>query len=373
MPDDFAAAVAAMPPNSIRNFALPGMVPMVDEDNEKVIVSLLGALETDLFAKFKRKSARGKGKVAVLDLTLDSSSDSESDVEILPPSKRSKVFSTSSSKSSSTKNVNKTAQSGLENHRVGKNETDAAEADKARKAKEFATELEQARKMRKKAAEFQKKLDKVHRKRNGIVCKVVIDAKGRTLEGVDDGDNLLHLANVKEILPTGSVATSQQAAALNAGPDMYNLQIKTITYFVNQALRRSKAGAGQGGTPYEGADARIPSEILHELGSDIFFRLFHGTPTANIPNIMETGFKIPGAAGSSNTGAGGGVWLARSPSTSLEYCQGGDKMFVCRVLPGKFTPTYMHATPLGVAKEDFDSFSGSGGDDSIFRFQSGMF
>ncbi|KAL8278858.1 hypothetical protein RQP46_008729 [Phenoliferia psychrophenolica] len=353
----------------------------------------------------KRQSGKSMSKVAVVDLTLidsdaDPSPDSDSDIEILPSKKRSRTSSSLSSKPSTTKHL-KVVQpdSNSKNHRAthqteavasarigGRSEQggsgvsgskssikakqNAAELDKADKARAFATELEATRKLRKEAAMAAEKLDKntnatpkkMLKGGGGIVYLSVMDDKGQLLLGDDDdGDNLRHLAMVKEIFPAGSVGSSSSYGFLSLGGQMgFAMQIKTVTRFVNHTLLSRFEAAKQALK----AAGRPTKEVM----------LFHGTGIDNIPKIMNEGFIVP------RVEFGNGVWLARNPAISLGYCEGGGMMFICRVLPGLFSSrkdmglglglgpghAYGHGDSFEAGKGDCDSYSGSGGGDDIF-------
>ncbi|KAL8278857.1 hypothetical protein RQP46_008728 [Phenoliferia psychrophenolica] len=336
----------------------------------------------------KRQSGKSMGKVAVIDLTLDSdanpSPDSDSDIEILPSKKRAKSSTSQAIKPSPTKHLKhiQPDSSSTKNHRVahhsgagaaaqiagsseqGVSEVDGSEMvkakkdaeldkiDKTRKAVEFADEVEEARRLGKEAVALEKAdkkttgAEKNPRKGgDGIVYLSVMDDKGQLLEGDDDGDNLRHLAEIKEIFPAGTECKIGNVSTYSIipgfgfpGVNLQLLQIKTVTHFINHTLLCRFEAAKEALR----AAGRSTEEVM----------IFHGTPSANIPSIMKNGFRIGPS--------GGGIWLARNPHLSVYYCRGGTKMFACRVLPGKFE------TALNRGIGEGDSFSGSGYDDSIF-------
>ncbi|KZV73984.1 ADP-ribosylation [Peniophora sp. CONT] len=94
--------------------------------------------------------------------------------------------------------------------------------------------------------------------------------------------------------------------------------------------------------------------------------LFHGTRQANIDSILNTGFRIGGTAGQkvvNGTALGIGVYLAASATTSIQYAPDADRIFACRVLPGRTTPNMMRDVPPSTipGQEMFESYCGDAG------------
>ncbi|KAJ7101394.1 hypothetical protein B0H15DRAFT_410554 [Mycena belliarum] len=170
---------------------------------------------------------------------------------------------------------------------------------------------------------------------DGIVFQVVIDAEGKTLEGDEDPDNAAHLDIVKRDF--------EQAIA-------GGLKLKTLHWFVNAKLEAR----------FEAAKA-----TLNALGIDATERsLFHGTAAPNIQPILKSGFLIPGVSPgiqrAHGAACGIGIYLATTPTTSLGYTQGANKMFMCRVITGRSTPDISQAIPRPLGHDNFESWSGHG-------------
>ncbi|KAL8277198.1 hypothetical protein RQP46_010371 [Phenoliferia psychrophenolica] len=106
--------------------------------------------------------------------------------------------------------------------------------------------------------EYEAFLKKKETERDGLVFKVVMDSKGRTLEGSRDGDNFHHLEKVRKVFSGG----------LKTG-----LKIKTVTYFVNHRLECQFA---------EAKDALLRAgKPVNEV------TLFHGTKEKNVQPIIQ--------------------------------------------------------------------------------------
>ncbi|CAG5130807.1 unnamed protein product, partial [Candidula unifasciata] len=82
-------------------------------------------------------------------------------------------------------------------------------------------------------------------------------------------------------------------------------------------------------------------KLKKERGEELSYPVlgFHGTNEKNIKSICEQGFKTPGDSGfQQKTDAGffgAGVYFSEYPSYSMSYIQGGSKLMLCQVLPGK--------------------------------------
>ncbi|ELR21503.1 Poly(ADPribose) polymerase catalytic domain containing protein [Acanthamoeba castellanii str. Neff] len=78
---------------------------------------------------------------------------------------------------------------------------------------------------------------------------------------------------------------------------------------------------------------------------------FHGTPEANIPNILQQGLLVPGTHGVINRTDdgyyGAGIYLSPDARTSLGYAGGCGKLLVCAVLMGRIykCEDLMHGAP----------------------------
>ncbi|KAF7333477.1 ADP-ribosylation [Mycena venus] len=179
---------------------------------------------------------------------------------------------------------------------------------------------------------------------DGIVFRVVIDAEGNTIEGDDDPDNAAHLDLVKRDFEQ----------ALAAG-----LKVKTVQWFVNAKVE---------------ARFEKAKELLNSLGIDATEKnLFHGTAERNIQPIVQDGFKIPGVtpgvAMAHGAACGVGVYLATNPQTSLGYTQGASRMFMCRVITGRNTPTVSHAIPPPLGQPNgFESWTQPGGGVYVVKY-----
>ncbi|KAJ7888541.1 hypothetical protein B0H14DRAFT_3127184 [Mycena olivaceomarginata] len=184
---------------------------------------------------------------------------------------------------------------------------------------------------------------------DGIVYHVIIDAEGKTIEGDDDPDNAAHLDLVKRDFEQ----------ALAAG-----LKVKTVQWFVNANLEAR----------FEAAKA-----LLNSLGIDTTEKnLFHGTAEANIQPILQAGFSVasgflvpglsPGARQAHGAACGVGVYLATNPSTSVGYAQGATRMFMCRVITGRSTPTVSHSVPLPLGRDSYESWTQPGGGVYVVKY-----
>ncbi|KAJ7279299.1 hypothetical protein C8J57DRAFT_1125126 [Mycena rebaudengoi] len=170
---------------------------------------------------------------------------------------------------------------------------------------------------------------------DGIVFQVVINADGKTVEGVEDPDNAAHLDLVKRDFDQ----------ALAGG-----VKLKNVHWFVNANLE---------------ARFEKAKETLMALGIDTTERnLFHGTAATNIEPILKNGFLIPGvsAGGTRVHGAscGVGIYMATTPLTSLGYTLGATKMFMCRVITGRTTPNISMAVPKPLGTDAFEAWESGG-------------
>ncbi|KAL8287695.1 hypothetical protein RQP46_003553 [Phenoliferia psychrophenolica] len=304
-----------------------------------------------------RPSRLDKGKrraKVVIDLTLSDSSDSEptpsddsddSEVEILPPKKRSRLPPPPTPTLAPVPRKPLGERTSHHNNNASSDDADAAsralaeqlaaedaaavseeriareEAASLALLEELAAEDERASRRReeddlrgelaaqqeqeREAREWAAILDEKEKERDAVVFQVTMDSQGRTLEGDEDGDNLAHLAKVKQVFATGITQ---------------GLQIITVTYFVNHALNCRFEEAKQ---------------ALLDAGRSVAeHTLFHGTTDQNVQSIIDASPPLAKwpvlptslSLQSSRSAYGPGVYLAQNPSTSLGYCKGGNRM-----------------------------------------------
>ncbi|KAG6840480.1 hypothetical protein C0991_006464 [Blastosporella zonata] len=101
-------------------------------------------------------------------------------------------------------------------------------------------------------------------------------------------------------------------------------------------------------------------ELMGEPSQEL--QLFHGTPATNIDSILKGGFRIGGVGGhplSHGAALGCGIYLAADAATSIGYAAGGNKIFACRVIPGRITSNMMARPPPSIepGKERFECYS----------------
>ncbi|KAI0043689.1 hypothetical protein FA95DRAFT_1574951 [Auriscalpium vulgare] len=205
--------------------------------------------------------------------------------------------------------------------------------------RELATRLEDERLARslteQEDAQFQTVVNAVEAKEDGIVFKVVVDAATNTL---DDGcpahpDDLARFEPWKALF------------------ERSGLKVKKFHWFVNYELEKRFEHARQ---TLELLCGEAPQELP----------MFHGTKSENIDSILKGGFRIGGMGGQAvvnGTALGYGIYLAGDAATSMGYTVGGNRMFACRVLPGRTTTnmTFSKTVPrsIDVGTEPFESYS----------------
>jgi len=81
--------------------------------------------------------------------------------------------------------------------------------------------------------------------------------------------------------------------------------------------------------------------------------VFHGTMTANFPNIQKRGFLVPGKSGVpivNGNAYGSGIYLSTCPKMSLSYVRDHPKLLVCALLEGDRSKVTSHGN-IRVAKD----------------------
>ena len=77
------------------------------------------------------------------------------------------------------------------------------------------------------------------------------------------------------------------------------------------------------------------SQYVNQEENPLIFMAFHGTSEHNISSIKKHGLLVPGKGNDirpvNGSEYGLGIYLSFSGSSSIEYCYGGSKMFVCAV------------------------------------------
>ncbi|KAJ7207131.1 hypothetical protein GGX14DRAFT_456314 [Mycena pura] len=196
--------------------------------------------------------------------------------------------------------------------------------------------------------ELKKVLEGIQMKEEGIVFRVSVDVETKLL---DDGspaheDDLARFEPWKQKLAN------------------FNFKVKKFHWIVNYELEKNFEEAR------EILRALIPGEEPKEM------QMFHGTRVQNIDSILSRGFRIGGVGGHpvlNGTAAGYGIYLAPDPQTSLYYAQGANRMFACRVLPGRSTPDMQYSMSVpqaAVGSGQYESFSGTQGGILVVRHTS---
>ncbi|KAE9407487.1 ADP-ribosylation, partial [Gymnopus androsaceus JB14] len=155
----------------------------------------------------------------------------------------------------------------------------------------------------------------------GIVFRTVINVADGTLE---DGSPA-HPDDLERFEPWKNLFESTSIGQ----------KVKRFHWIVNYELEKRFEEAKEALQAIPGMDA--PSKEL---------LLFHGTNPANINSILDNGFRIGGVGGQpvvNGTAMGYGVYLATHSATSVGYALGGDRIFACRVFPGKITGDYRYS------------------------------
>ncbi|KIY52894.1 hypothetical protein FISHEDRAFT_69357 [Fistulina hepatica ATCC 64428] len=180
--------------------------------------------------------------------------------------------------------------------------------------------------------EYREMIRRVHNQKEGIVFSVCVDSNGKLEDGSD-----AHPDDLVRFEPWRKLVESQ------------GLRIKKFHWFVNYELEKR----------FE--EARSDLEIVMDKQPEEL-QLFHGTASQNLESILADGFRIGGVAGHGITNGvarGYGVYLAAQIQVSLTYSQGDNRLFACRVLPGRITrrPVMHPPRSTNIGEEPFDSYS----------------
>ncbi|KDR78746.1 hypothetical protein GALMADRAFT_244289 [Galerina marginata CBS 339.88] len=183
---------------------------------------------------------------------------------------------------------------------------------------------------------YRQLVETVENNKDGIVFSVVINAADNTLE---DGSPA-HADDLERFQPWKNLC------------EQSGLKVAKFHWFVNYELEKR----------FEMARDTLEA-IMGERPPEM--QLFHGTPAANIDSILQSGFRIGGVDGhpiSHGTASGYGIYLAAAAATSLGYAMGGNKIFACRVVPGRTTKTPVHQPPpsVHVGSERVECYDGGG-------------
>ena len=77
------------------------------------------------------------------------------------------------------------------------------------------------------------------------------------------------------------------------------------------------------------------SQYINQEENPLIFMTFHGTSEQNVSSIKEHGLLVPGKGNDirpvNGSEYGLGIYTSFSGTSSIEYCYGGNKMFVCAV------------------------------------------
>eukprot|EP00760_Papus_ankaliazontas_P011829 PhM_4_TR15065/c0_g1_i1/m.500 len=111
------------------------------------------------------------------------------------------------------------------------------------------------------------------------------------------------------------------------------------TRWVSHAVQKFHAQSGVLATSIECVvQDHLLRCYLREYSDAVNVRLvYHGTRQGNIYSIINNGLYVPGTMGvrvENGSAHGVGIYLAESPSTSMSYTRGSQKMFVCAVILG---------------------------------------
>ncbi|KAJ3733217.1 hypothetical protein DFJ43DRAFT_1069926 [Lentinula guzmanii] len=168
--------------------------------------------------------------------------------------------------------------------------------------------------------EYQKLIKGITTKKEGIVFRTVINADGTLEDGSPaHPDDLARFEPWKKLFETTS-----------------GTQVKRFHWIVNYELEKRFQEIKTLLSDSADATDDPTKELL----------LFHGTGTANIDSILNGGFRIGGVGSHrvvNGTMLGFGVYLAASAATSIGYAAGANRIFACRVFPGKITGDLTYA------------------------------
>ncbi|EJD46214.1 ADP-ribosylation [Auricularia subglabra TFB-10046 SS5] len=284
------------------------VVDLTLSDDELEVVTVKTSLETHTQPRSRRPGCTDPSRpTGVIDLTLEDGPDENTPPQAGPSRKRRlEVVPNEPSP--------KKARTSLT--------IDEQERADAALAQRLAEEEEVA---------FSKLVKTIGQRKEGIVFRVVVDVRTGTLE---DGTPA-HPDDLQRFEPWSEHFRRT------------NLRVKKFTWIVNYELEKR----------FENARKRL-TELLNEEPQEM--QLFHGTPVANIPLILDGGFKIGGLKGhgvAHGTALGFGIYLAEHPSTAVGYTMGSNKLFACRVLPGRITNNfnYSNRPPLAWSEKHCDA------------------
>ncbi|KAJ7216495.1 hypothetical protein GGX14DRAFT_696303 [Mycena pura] len=160
------------------------------------------------------------------------------------------------------------------------------------------------------AKELKKVLEAVRKKEEGIVFRVVVDVETKLLEDGSPAheDDLARFEPWKQKLASSGI------------------QVKKFHWIVNYELEKKFEEAR------EILRGLMPGDEPQEV------QMFHGTREANFDSILSGGFRIGGVGGHPvvhGSSEGRGIYLAANPTLSCGYAEGANRIFACRVLPGR--------------------------------------
>ncbi|KAF9073955.1 hypothetical protein BDP27DRAFT_1416651 [Rhodocollybia butyracea] len=166
--------------------------------------------------------------------------------------------------------------------------------------------------------EYQKmlnaKLKEVTNKKEGIVFRMVINADGTLEDGSPaQQDDLNRFQPWRDRIE-------------KSRPGLPGTKIKRFHWIVNYELEKR----------FEQAKEALSTVV--DTSQELM--LFHGTAEQNIDSILSNGFRIGGVKKhriANGTAMGYGVYLAFDSMVSLQYAQGANRIFACRVCPGALT------------------------------------
>ncbi|KAJ7207041.1 hypothetical protein GGX14DRAFT_635855, partial [Mycena pura] len=188
--------------------------------------------------------------------------------------------------------------------------------------------------------EYKKVLERIQKKTEGIVFRVTVDVESKLLECGTPAheDDLARFEPWKQRLANFVYTT--------CCPDHF-----TVHWIVNYELEKK----------FEEAREILRGVMGGEEPKEL--QMFHGTKTQNIDLILSGGFRIGGVGGHrivNGTGQGYGVYLAEDASLALGHSAGANRMFACRVLPGRSTPDMHYSMTVpqeAVGSGQYESFS----------------
>ncbi|KAG6847340.1 hypothetical protein H0H93_008748, partial [Arthromyces matolae] len=180
---------------------------------------------------------------------------------------------------------------------------------------------------------FDQLIKSIEAKKEGIVFSVAVDAVSETLE---DGSPA-HPDDLERFRPWKQLF------------ERSGMKVKKFHWFVNYELEKRFEQARE-------KLQRIMGEPPREL------QLFHGTSSANVNSILQGGFRIGGVNGQhvvNGAAMGCGIYLAADATTSFSYTMGDNKMFACRVVPGRTSYQINPKPPrsIEVGTESFECYT----------------